>query len=78
MLIELGILLIFLGFILIFITIILGLLRNKGRVKTGGVLLIGPIPIVFGSDKDIVKLSIILTIITLLIFILPIILLFMR
>lgn len=40
-----------------------------GRVKGGGVVIIGPVPIVFGSDKKTVKslliLSIVLTILVL-------------
>jgi len=75
---EIGLLLIFLGFMLIFITIILKMLRGRVEAKTGGVILIGPIPIIFGSDKDIVRLSIILTILALIIFILPLIFFFMR
>lgn len=69
---------ILIGFVLIFITIILEIFKGRAKAKTGGVILIGPIPIIFGSDKDIVRLSIILTILALIIFILPFIILFMR
>jgi uncharacterized protein (TIGR00304 family) len=42
---------------------------HRGHVKGGGVVIIGPVPIVFGSDKKTVKsllvLSIVLTILVL-------------
>ena len=49
--IQIGILLIFLGFILVF----LGMLSSAGdsNGEFGGVLLIGPIPIAFGSSPEI-------------------------
>lgn len=59
-LILIGIALIILGFILIFVGIVhlaaeirLDSDQEKGeqRVKSGGVILIGPLPIIFGTDK---------------------------
>ncbi len=43
-----GITLIFVGFLLI----ILSTLLQKTEIKTGGMILIGPIPLVFGTDKE--------------------------
>jgi uncharacterized protein (TIGR00304 family) len=41
--------------------------RDARETKAGGILLIGPIPIVFGTDKQAVKLLIILAIILMLV-----------
>ncbi|RLF14773.1 MAG: hypothetical protein DRJ97_05625 [Thermoprotei archaeon] len=50
-------------------------LRGGEKVKGGGVVLLGPIPIVFGSDASAVKalliLAIALTVIVLLLFLAP-------
>ena len=37
--------------------------REKGSVKGGGVVVIGPVPIIFGTDKEAVKTLLILAII---------------
>lgn len=65
LLILIGILLVFIGFILIFFEFIRKLPYKK--VEGGGLILIGPIPIVFGSDTRYVILAIILVIILMLI-----------
>jgi len=69
---TLGVLLIMLGIIalvaaaiIFFITAI----RGSGEIKGGGVFLIGPLPIIIGSDKELVKWAIILTIVAMLFFI---------
>ena len=47
-----GIIAIFIGFILVFVgTAIQASSAKNNEMKTGGVILIGPIPIIFGSDK---------------------------
>jgi uncharacterized protein (TIGR00304 family) len=75
-----GILIIFLGFLMIMIGIALSTLRNselrqdysetaekaESRVKGGGVIMLGPIPIIFGSDKESAKTAAILAIILML------------
>ncbi len=57
----LGFLLIFIGTIVILISLLSGSWKigGKGKVKGGGVVLIGPIPIIFG-DKESLKLVIVL------------------
>lgn len=67
-----GAVLIFVGVIIIVVAAALILARNSGKtgkVKGGGAIIIGPIPIVFGSDKESLKtilmLSIILTVLLL-------------
>lgn len=36
--------------------------KGEGRVRGGGILFIGPIPIIFGSDRESVKVIILLAI----------------
>jgi len=51
-----GFLLIVAGVLLIFIGMLAGMLRAQGegtRVEGGGVIFIGPIPIVFGTSKSV-------------------------
>jgi uncharacterized protein (TIGR00304 family) len=64
----LGLLILFVGIIIVMIAILLSTLsRSKGEVKGGGAIIIGPIPIVFGTDKKslqtVLLLSIVLTVI---------------
>lgn len=54
------------GFALVFIATLLLALKGssgKGKVKAGGVVIIGPVPIIFGTDKQTVKALVILSII---------------
>jgi uncharacterized protein (TIGR00304 family) len=52
-----GIALVFVGIIIIVIAIITASTHGtgKGKVKGAGVIMIGPIPIIFGTDKKSVK-----------------------
>ncbi len=68
-----GVLLVLIGFILL----IIGLLRESSRetrVEGGGVIIVGPIPIVFGSSQRVsmllLVLAIILTLLSITLFIL--------
>ena len=66
-LVTLGFLLVFIGMILIFIGMLIGITKEaKGEVKGGGIILIGPFPIIFGSDAESVKTVILLTILLIL------------
>lgn len=58
-----GILIIFIGFIIVFAGTALQASSKPSDVKTGGVILIGPIPIIFGSDKGTIITAVILAII---------------
>ena len=68
-----GLTLIFSGFAIIFIAFILlfskGVKGRRSKLKSGGVVIIGPIPIIFGTDKKsvitVLGLSIILMILLL-------------
>jgi len=54
---ALGFMLVVVGIILVVIAIILMSSRSvgRGKVRGAGVIMIGPIPIVFGTDKESVK-----------------------
>ena len=73
---SLGFVLIIAGIIVIFAAIILASKGNekKSRVQGAGIIMIGPIPIIFGTDKKSVKtvltLALALTIIALIIIVL--------
>ena len=65
MLYGLGIAVIFAGILVTLIAVILLLVssvRKKGKVKGGGAIIIGPFPIVFGTDKESIKTVLLLSI----------------
>ncbi len=77
MLYELGIISIFIGVIIVLVAFVLLFLSNTkgGKAFGGGALIIGPIPIIFGSDKESVKTILLLSImLTALLFIVYIVL----
>lgn len=65
---SIGVALILIGFAVAFIAMIWLTLsgakggNDKGRVRGGGVVIIGPVPIIFGSDKESVKVILLLSI----------------
>ena len=66
-LLGVGVSLILLGFALSFVAVLLlvfsGAKGGKSRVRGGGAVIIGPIPIIFGTDKESVKFILVLSII---------------
>jgi uncharacterized protein (TIGR00304 family) len=64
---SIGFGLVLLGFALIFIAVIEAILsgrkRSGGKVRGGGVIIVGPVPIVFGTDKQSVKVVLVLSIV---------------
>jgi len=64
---SLGLTLVLVGFAIGFIAVVLHFLRGfkskGGNVRGGGVVIIGPIPIIFGTDKESVKFILVLSII---------------
>lgn len=64
---NIGIILILSGFAVAFIAMILMVLAGakggKGKVRGGGAVIIGPVPIIFGTDKESVKIILVLSIV---------------
>jgi len=59
-----GIILVFFGFFLVFLALILSFWKGaKKEVKGGGAIIIGPFPIIFGTDKESVKTVLVLSIV---------------
>ena len=62
---NLGFLLVFVGFLITFVAAILlifKIIKSKARVRGGGAVIIGLFPIIFGTDKESVKVLLILSI----------------
>jgi len=65
-LINLGFIIVFLGFAITLIAVFLMAIRGGkagGKMKGGGAILVGPIPIVFGTDRESMKIVLILAIV---------------
>jgi len=75
--VEIGISLILLGIVLIFISILLSLLMSLGKerkVRGGGVVIIGPLPILLASDREMARLAFLLTLLSIILFLFLIVL----
>ena len=62
---HVGITLIFVGMVVVLAEIILlffSNLKDKGKVRGGGAIIIGPFPIIFGTDKESIKTVLLLSI----------------
>ncbi len=67
---NVGLLLVIVGFVLALIAVVMMVFRRgaAGQTKSAGILLIGPIPIIFGSDRDSVRVLVVLAIILIAVF----------
>ena len=62
---SLGIFLIFAGLIVILVAVLMlfiSSVRGKGKARSGGAIIIGPFPIIFGTDKESIKTVLLLSI----------------
>ena len=65
---QVGITLIFIGITIIFLGMILNILgEGKGKTKSGGVIIVGPFPIIWGTDSKIIKVISIISLIIIII-----------
>lgn len=71
-LVSIGIVLIFLGMVILMVGIVSEITNSKSKVegKGAGIVMIGPIPIIFGTDAGSVKTVIVLTILLIIVFLL--------
>jgi uncharacterized protein (TIGR00304 family) len=68
---SIGLLLVILGFAVSILAILMAVFSSSktgGRVRGGGVVMIGPIPIIFGTDKRLARVLVLLTIVLMAIF----------
>jgi uncharacterized protein (TIGR00304 family) len=66
---NIGLILILTGFFITFIAAVLLFFtasKGRGKVKGGGAIIIGPLPIIFGTDKESVKILLLLSIVLIL------------
>ena len=73
---ELGLALVVIGIMIIVVAIIFAskYVPKKAKVRAAGVIMIGPIPIIFGSDKKSVKNILVLALaITIIVFIISLV-----
>ena len=64
LLFDLGAILVFAGFLIAFVAVILlffTVTRGKGKFEGGGAVIIGPFPIVFGTDRESLKILLLLS-----------------
>jgi len=60
---TLGLVLIILGFIATFAAVFIMFIKSislRGKARGGGLIMIGPIPIIFGTDKETMKILLVL------------------
>ena len=67
-LVTVGLLVIIAGFAIVVVSLVLRGAGTKTEVKGGGVIMIGPIPIVFGSDAKWTSVAIALAIILIVVY----------
>jgi uncharacterized protein (TIGR00304 family) len=72
-LVTAGLLLIIVGFAAVAISLLSSPGGMKGEVRGGGVVMIGPVPIVFGSDAKWASVAIVLAIILMLVYLLGVV-----
>lgn len=63
-----GIIVIFLGIILIFVGTLMQSTSENTEVHTGGIIMIGPIPIIFGNDKGLIITGVIFAIVVMVLY----------
>jgi uncharacterized protein (TIGR00304 family) len=58
-LVEIGVLLMLAGFLLAFVALAVPLLRGGSSSQAGAVVIIGPLPLVFGSSRRMARLMLV-------------------
>jgi uncharacterized protein (TIGR00304 family) len=70
---SIGLLLALAGFAIAIVAIFVAILRSArgtGKIRGGGVVMIGPVPIVFGTDKESARVLILLGIVLMIVLLL--------
>jgi len=61
---SIGVFLFFAGFFIALVAVILlvfATMRGKGKFRGGGAVIVGPFPIVFGTDRESIKILLLLS-----------------
>lgn len=58
-----GIIIIFIGIVIVFVGTAFQSSQKGAEVQTGGIIMIGPIPIIFGNDKSLIYVGMVFAII---------------
>jgi uncharacterized protein (TIGR00304 family) len=58
-----GLVIIIIGFAIAFLSITITVARSGHKTKGADIILIGPIPIIFGTDKESVRILLVLTVV---------------
>lgn len=69
-LVTAGLLLVIAGFAVVVVSMFSGAAGGKTEVKGGGVVMIGPIPVIFGSDAKWASVAVVLAIVLILVYLL--------
>ncbi len=75
----LGVALIFVGILMVLAAIVLLFLssvKKEGKTRGGGAIIIGPFPIIFGTDKESVKTILLLSLVLTILFIILMVILY--
>ena len=62
---NIGFVLVLVGFAVTFVAVVLlafTAVKGRGKIRGGGAVVIGPFPIIFGTDKESVKILLVLAI----------------
>ena len=62
---NIGLVMVLVGFAVTFIAVVLlafTAVKGRGKIRGGGAVVIGPFPIIFGTDKESVKILLVLAI----------------
>lgn len=69
---SIGLLLVIAGFMIGILALIIAVarsMRRGGKMRGGGVIMIGPVPIMFGTDKESTRMLVLLGIVLMVVFI---------
>ena len=73
-----GFLLIILGVVLVFLGVFASIMSGAGKVEAGGVVMIGPIPVIFGTSAKAALIAALLAIIMMIVYIVVVLLMVKR
>ena len=58
-----GVIIVIIGIAIVFLSIVISITKSPRKTRGAGIILIGPIPIIFGTDKESVRILLILAVV---------------